>query len=718
MSTNEFTHLFSPGKIGSLKLRNRIVVTAMGVSLSEDDGSVGDQLVAYHEEQAKGGVGMIVLGVTGVAWPVGAVLSKQTAISDDRYLPGLSKLCERVHSHGAKIAAQLHHGGPNSAYASARWGHPIWYPSAPPPFESNMAEYFLPEEMGGMWDAPPPRIKVLEKSDVDLVVEQFRQAARRAMQAGFDGIEIHGGHGYLLSSFMSANSNVRTDEYGGNFENRMRLPREVFAAIRSEVGPDFPVWIKLNAREIGLPGGITVEEGIATARAMQKAGVDAITVSAHAHMGIAKLHTESHTPQGEQLNVPFAARIREAVSIPVITSGRVEPAQADKIIAEGKADFIAMGRKVLADPYLPDKLLHGKQQDVRPCIYCYTCVSAIYLGQQVRCAVNPELSHEFERKRASAAPMHVAVVGGGPGGMEAARRLRASGHRVTLIEKSARLGGTLQFAGLAYEPNERLMTWLRYQVEQSGAEIRLNTVATPDLLQLLEPDAVIVATGARRSMPEIPGAGRDNVFSGDDLRQLLLGESSETLRRKTSHFSRLLTKAGAATGVTANLEIVRKASHAWMPLGHRVVIVGGELVGIELAEFLHERGRQVTVIEEAPRLGKGLTLVRRMRILQDLAEHGVALHADAKDVQIGENGVTFVDGAGHSQEITADTVIVARGATADTTLAEQLQAAGFRVLTVGDTNGVSYIEGAMRGAADAVAVLENSGLHADEMAPG
>ncbi len=712
MTSNRFPHLLSPGRIGTLELRNRIVVTAMGVSLSEDDGTVGERLIAYHEDQARGGVGLIVSGVTGVAWPVGAVSWQQTAISDDRFVPGLSRLCERVHAHGAKIAAQLHHGGLVAAYSHARWEHPLWAPAIPPAPKGNFTDYFLMEELAGMAGMKVPAVKVLEQADIDLAVEQFRAAALRARQAGFDGAEIHAGHGYLLSSFISPITNTRSDAYGGSLENRMRLLLEVLASVRDAVGPDFPVWVKLDSREVGKNGGITIEDAKAAAKMVEAAGADAITVTAFHEVGQGKLHSESHTPHLDGFNLPFAAQIRKAVSIPVIASGRVEPELGDTTIGKGEVDFIAMGRKLLADPHLPRKLTSGERDKVRPCIYCYTCISAIYMGDQVRCAVNPELGREFEQRAASAAPKHVVVIGGGPGGMEATRRLCALGHRVTLIERSERLGGTLRFAGLAYEPNERLLAWLQREVSASGADLRLGTDATIELIASLAPDEVIVSTGALRGMPEIPGNDLPHVFSGDDMRKLMFGESSDELKRKTSLFTRLATKVGAATGASANLELVRKATHAWMPLGNRVAIIGGELVGIELAEFLHERGRTVTVIEEAPRMGKGLTLVRRMRILQELAEHGVSLRSGASGIAIGPEAVSFTDSQGASQNVPCDTVIVAKGATGDTRLAQGLTSAGFSVISIGDAGGVTYIEGAMRGAADAVAGIVGASVPA------
>ncbi|MFM7028282.1 MAG: FAD-dependent oxidoreductase [Chakrabartia sp.] len=704
MISNRYPHLLSPGRINKMEVKNRIMVTAMGVSLSEEDGHVGERLIAYHEEQAKGGAGLIISGVAGVAWPVGAVAWQQTAISDDKFLPGLTRLCDRVHAHGAKIAVQLHHGGLVAGYSS-RWDHPLWAPAIPPAPNGNFMEYFLPEEMAGFAGMKMPTIKVLEKDDIATVVRQFGEGAARAKKAGFDAIEIHGGHGYLLSSFISPKTNSRTDEYGGPIENRLRLLLEVIASVRAAVGPDFPVWVKLDSAEIGKKGGITLEDAKVAARMVEAAGVDAITVSAYHETGQGKLHSESNIPHIENAHLGSAAAIKAEVKLPVIALGRVEAATGDKVIGKQEADFIAMGRKLLADPHLPNKLMRGEDDKVRPCIYCYTCVSAIYGGTHTRCAVNSELSFEYQRPTPTAGPKRVLVIGGGPGGMESARRLAELGHQVTLIEKGERLGGTLQFAALAYEPNERLLRWLRRGVEEAGVDVRLNTEATPALVACLKPDAIIVATGAVRGMPDLPGSEQPHVYSGDDMRKLMLGEASDDLKRKTGVMTRIATRIGAMTGATANLELVRKATHAWMPLGKNIVIIGGELVGVELAEFLHERGRHVTIVDEAPRFGKGLTLVRRMRLLAELAEHGVAMQMGAQGISVEADAVCFTDAEGKVQRVPADHVIVAKGAEGDVSLGEALRAAGHDVHIIGDANGVGYIEGAMRGAYEACAAI-------------
>lgn len=700
-----YSNLLSTGRIGTLDLKNRMIVSAMGTILAEPDGQCGERMAAFHETQAKGGASLIISGVCGVAWPTGAVIPNQTAISDDKFLPGLTRMVERVHAHGAKIAAQLHHGGLVAGFSADEFDVPLWAPSYPPAMSGDFVSAFLPEELGAFIPKKPPQMKLLDKADIQQVVAQFASAAGRAKRAGFDGVEIHSAHGYLLSSFISPKTNTRTDDYGGPLENRVRILLEVIAAIRTEVGPDYPVWCKLDSVEFGKEGGITLEDAITTAKLAEAAGVDAITVSSYHNAGDAKLHSGSNIPHIPETNIPAAKAIKAAVGLPVIGSGRVELDSADNHIGSGHYDFLAMGRKVLADPELPNKLAQGREDLIRPCVYCYTCVSAIYSREQVRCAVNPATGHEYLQTPRASSNKHYVVIGGGPGGMESACQLAEAGNTVTLFEKSKQLGGTLRFASLAYPPNERLLNWLIARVKRAGVELKLGIEATPELLAELKPDAVVVATGGRRDMPSIKGSHLDHVFSGDDMRNLILGQPSPELNRKTGVVTRLATRIGASTGLTADLGFVRKVSHQWMPLGNQIVIIGGELVGVELAEFLQERGRKVSLIEPGSHFGRGLMLVRRARILSELRDHGVGMHANAQDIEITNSAVTYVDKNGQRQSIAADHVIVAMGATGDTGLADRIKALGYSVQVVGDANGIGYIEGAIRDADQAVTAL-------------
>lgn len=703
----QLNHLTQPGRIGSMMLKNRMVVTAMGVNLAESDGTCGERILAYHERQASGGAALIILGVTGVAWPGGGNQPRQIAISQDSHIPGLRAVADACHKHGAKVAAQLHHGGLVAAQ-DMKEGRPIWVPSYPAPGHSDLGNSMLPNEMAAFHDpdAPPVELHVMTQEDIDTLVSQFADAAARAKEAGIDGIEIHGGHGYIISEFLSPAMNQREDNYGGSLENRARLLLEIIAAVRDRVGAEYPMWIKLDSGEFGKKEGITLTDARATAKMVEAAGADAITVTAYHDTNKGALHSESNIPHVPGRLVANAQAIKQSVSIPVITSGRIEPESADKQIRDNHYDFLGLGRKILADPDLPNKVTAGQLEQIRPCVYCYCCVSQIYVLKPVKCAVNPETARERERQLiASDRARHVAVIGGGPAGMEAARRLAIRGFRVTLLESAGRLGGTLQFACLAYKPNERLLNWLRLQIKQSCVEVRLNTVATPELLKQLGADEVIVATGAQRLMPDIPGADQDFVFSGDEMRSLILAEDDPGLQRKTSAFTRLMVRAGAMTGITGNPELVRQASRFWLPLGKNITIIGAELVGLELAEFLAERGREVTVIDSASAAGKGLYLVRRMRLLDELQHLGVTLIKKATAIAIGDQQVSYSNYRGQQRSIDTDHVIVAQGATGNLSLAEKLQDAGFTTHTIGDCTGVSYIEGAMESAAELAAQL-------------
>jgi len=706
----DFPHLLAQGQIGTLVLRNRIAVPAMGVSLAEADGRCGERIIGYHEEQARGGVGLIITGVAGVAWPVGGNQVNQIAISDDRFIPGLSALTAAVHRHGAKIAAQLHHGGP-VAMLDMLEGRPLWAPSPPEPPGRDFSADFLADEIAAMRPMPHKvELKLMTRADIDAVTWQFAAAAVRAVKAGFDALEIHAGHGYLLQSFLSPASNKRTDAWGGTRENRQRFLLQVIAAVREAVGADFPLWCKLDSREAGRSGGLTIDDAISNAQAAVRAGVDAICVTAYHDTNQPQLHSGSHTPHVAGLNLPFAARIKTAVDVPVIASGRVEFDLAERAIADGQADFIAMGRKLLADPHLPRKLATGRAQQIRPCIYCYTCISEIYINGSTRCAVNPRTGFEHQRPPPpTRSPFKVVIVGGGPAGMEAARRLDRLGHQVTLLEQQAELGGTLRFAALAYAANEKLLDWLQDRIAASRVEVRLRTEASLELIRTLGPRQVIVATGALRILPPIPGVELAHVLSGEHLRQLMFGQSGADLKHRTGWLTRQGAALAAFTGLSRDLDFVRKATRRWMPLGRRIVIIGGELVGLELAEFLCERGRMVSVVDDQPRLGRGLQIVRRMRLVSELCGHGVGLHPGASDIEIKPDAVHFTAADGSPGRIPCDQVIVAKGACANPALADTLRSAGWPVQVIGDACGVGYLEGAIRGACDAVDRLAGTG---------
>lgn len=698
-----FEHLDSPVRIGSLTLRNRIAMAAMGVEIADEDGYAREPIIAYYEERARGGVGLIITEVCAAAYPRGATAHRQLAASSDDYLPGLQELTERVHRHGAKIALQLVHHG-KVARVDTQEGRDVLMPSMPR-FKGamDMANDLSSEEIGLLMKAAGggrPKVKEATRDDIAWVIDIFADAAERARRAGFDAVELHAAHGYLLSEFLSPAWNFREDEYGGTPENRARLLQEVIRESKARAGQDFPIWARIDCREYRTPGGITPEDAARTAELAAEAGADAIHVSAYSDSTSGVAFTDAPLTHEEGAYVEATAAIKARVDVPVIAVGRIEPELGDRLIREGKADVIAMARKLLADPALARKLAEGRPEDIRPCIYCYTCVAQPFFDRPVRCAVNPMTAHESriggaERERARQAK-RILIVGGGPSGLEAARLARLRGHEVILCEKSSQLGGTLRFAALVYEPNERLLDWLVGQVAKLGVEIRLETEVSAALIREIAPDEVLIATGARRKKPALPGVDRDHVFDGDDLRALLTGQGDVGASRKLSLLGRIAVRAGRATGITSSPSKLREASKAYMPVGKNVVVLGGGLVGLELAEFLALRGRHVTILEEGPKFGLEMAHPRRWRVLDDLRQHGVELVAGARVRSIEAESVVYeIDEATMTLSVAANTVILAIGLEADPTIKSELAQSGAPIREIGDVTGVGYLEGAM-----------------------
>lgn len=702
-----FQHLLSPSRIGQLELRNRIIMAPMGSNFAESDGTCGERIQAYYEARAAGGAGLLIMGVCSVAFPAGTAEPYQVGVSEDRFIPGLQQLAARVHRHGAKIAMQLQHAGKTATRDLAE-GRELWVPSLPPPFKTNMMNALTPEELNafisGSRTRGKPAVRVMDKDDIRQMVEWFASAAERAKKAGFDGVEIHAAHTYIIAGFLSSHYNQRDDEYGGSLENRARLLLEILQATRERTGSDFGVWLRLDAHELQTENGITLDECKRFAQLAEQAGADAVSVSAYASIKTGVAFTEAPLVQKPAGFLEWAAAVKQAVSVPVIAVGRLEPDVADQAIAKGQCDFVAMARKMLADPELPNKLARNDAASIRPCIYCYVCVSQIFVNERVKCAVNPFTGHESQRViTPTDNPLHLLVVGSGPAGLEAARLASLRGHKVTLLERGKRLGGTLFFAALAYPENGALLDNLIHQVKQLPIDIRLNTEATNELVKQINPDRILVANGAKRAAPDIPGANAKHVWSGDELRRLMTGDGAEEIAKsKLSLAQRTLMKAGSLTGANNSTDALQQLSKLWMPLGKRVVIVGGGLVGLELAEFLVERGRDVSVLEPSESLGRELSIVRRWRVLDNLEQHNVALHKQVNVTSISSDCVHFQDAEGQGHQLAMDSVVLALGAGPDQSLSMRLAETGIPVDSMGDCNELGYIEGAIRAATDTV----------------
>jgi len=698
MSSTEFTALSSPANIGKLSLKNRMVLAAMGSNFAQSDGRCSEQLIAYYETRAKGGTGLLILETSAVAWPKGSAMPNTLGFSSDDFIPGLTELTHRVHKHGAKIAAQLNHSG-KVAQEDTVAGRPLLVPSVPNKVPSDMMALLTPQELGNFIkaagpDGKGPQYREMNERDITWLIDQFTQAALRAQKSNFDAIEIHAGHGYLISSFLSKATNQRSDQYGGNTQNRARLLVEIIQSIRSAVGCDFPILVRMDAMEYRVENGITPSDFIAAAKLAQQAGADAIDVSAYGNTAKGISFTEAplvHQPGGF---IDFARQAKAALTIPVIAVGRIEVELAEKGLQAGDFDFVAMGRKLLADPELPNKVMAGHAEAVRPCIYCYICVSQIFINQPLCCAVNTSVGREYAEKLIpTKTHKKIVIIGAGPGGMEAARLLVGKGHDVVLFERDPQLGGTARIAALAYEPNGRLIKYLSNNLRNSKLDLRLNTAASLELIDAEAPDHVIVATGAARRAPPIKGKELNHVFDGEQMRGLLFGSDAAAIA-KLPLYQRAMLTLGRQLKLLSNLEVMRFMSRLWMPIRRRVVIIGGGLVGLEMAEFLIERGRQVTVLEPSNTLAPELSIVRRSRVVHTLREQGAILLTGISVDEITPKNVIYQ----HSdlkQQSEAEQVIIALGAEPDLSLASQLEGAGFYVTPIGDCQNIGYIDGAL-----------------------
>lgn len=696
-----------------MELRNRLVMAPMGVEIGAGDGHANEALIAYYTERARGGVGLIITEVCAMAYPRGANSVHQLGLSDDAFIPKLHELTDRVHCHGAKIAVQLVHHGKVSRLDMLE-GRPLPVPSIPQWHGSlDMIDDLSVEELTLMAKASGGGAPSYFEMDADHIAEavsQFAAATERARRAGFDGVEIHAAHGYLISAFLSPQWNRRADDYGGSHENRARLLCDVLSEAKAVAGADFPVWCRLDALEYRTPEGIRFEDTEQTALLAEAAGADAIHLSAYGDATSGPAFTEGTLPYHQAPHAALTARLKKAVSVPVIGVGRISPAVGEEMIASQKADLIAMGRQLLADPALAAKLAEGRPDDVRPCINCYVCVARPFFDEQVRCAVNPVLANEtaladIERTPAGAS-RRVFVVGGGPAGMEAARVAALRGHDVVLCEAAAQLGGSLRFAALVFEPNRKLLRWLEGQLDQLGVDVRLGRAASAAEIAGSGADAVIVASGAARRRPDVEGIDLPHVLDGDDLRDLLIGGPGPSAPGGPSFsvFGRLAVRAAKALRLADDPERLARLTHAYMPLGKRVVVIGGGLVGIELAEFLVDRGRSVAVLEEGDKAALEMAHPRRWRVLSDLRAQGAQIVTGAAGIRILRSEVRCSTDS-EERSFPADHVLIATGLSADSRFADELRAEGLDPIEIGDCTGVGYIEGAIRDGFGAAANL-------------
>ena len=528
--------LFQEGKIGTLTLKNRLVQAAMHSRFASELGEVTDRLIAYHVERARGGVGMIILENTAVDWDYGRAAGNPVRIDDDVFVTGLHDLVHAVHQGGVKIATQLHHAGRQNMSSNIVGGKA---PLAPSPVQSLV---------GG----DPPKEMTVEQ--IEQVIDQFRQGARRTRQAGFDGVEIHGSHGYLLTQFLSPATNRRTDDWGGSFENRARFGLEVVKAVREAVEPDFPVLFRISLEE-RTEGGLEREEGIAFCELIRPY-VDLLDVTAGIYESMEWIFTMQGVDPGSLL--PLAQAVKDSIGLPVMAISRMGWMLDDaaRAVEAGEIDFVAMGRTQLADPYLVKKIRQGRSDLVRRCIACNECVGGfLFKGWRVQCVINPELGNEFqlaELKRHTLEPRKVLVVGAGASGCEAARVAAERGHHVTIVDRDDRLGGLLWGQGAPLFKRRELDALIAYfeaQMEHLGVDVRVGTDATPEIFAAY--DVVLLATGTETE--------------------------------------------GVPDGMLDAIELLCRRE---LPAGDPVTIVGSSHYGVHAAAFALEQGRRTRIMPE------------------------------------------------------------------------------------------------------------------------
>lgn len=600
---NENWKLFTPVKIRGLQVRNRIALLPMGNKLQSAMGEVTPKLIDFYEEVARGGCGLVIVQAAYVTDEFGGT---RLVIYSDDYVSGLNYLAETIKAWGARAGIQIAHPGYQAASKKS--------------------------------------VNTLDDQAIEKLIEAFGRAAERARRAGFEMVEIHGAHGYLIPQFLSALTNQRTDAYGGSWEKRMTFPIRVYRKVREAVGEDFPISFRLSGDEF-VPGGITLEDTKKIAPILEGEGVDLISLSAGKGPETREWSTQPMAmPRGCLAHL--SQELKPSIHIPVLVAGRInDPVLANSILEEGKADLIGMGRALIADPWLPRKALEGELQDIRKCLACNYCRGKrLFYELPLKCTVNPEAGRMREtalvptRKK-----RRVLVVGGGPGGMECAHTLHQRGHEVLLLEKSSLLGGKLRVAAIPPHKEEisELTEFLIQRTRREKIPIFLNYEVEASTIRDVQPDALVLATGAKAISPSIPGLGKE-----------LCVTAEEALTRDLS--------------------------------ARRILVLGGGMVGCETAEFLAMRGKEVILVEKLPELGADMEPITRKLLLKRLLEMRPVIHTSTEVVMAEGSQAILRDIKGQESQVSFDALVFAARFAADDSLLNSLKSVDLEIHCIGD----------------------------------
>lgn len=600
-----------PIRIGNVEIKNRFVVPAVSMEYAEG-GKVTDRMAGYFEARAAGGFGLIVVEAAMID-PNVNFTPHAASMYDDSHIEGQKKLADAIHKHGAAAFLQLNHNGAELAVAPGE----EWKNVGPSPIPSPLIDV-IPHE--------------LTVEEIHEQVEKFSDAALRAKKAGYDGVEVHGAHGYLIAEFMSPYFNKRFDEYGGSMDNRMRFPLEIIARIKEKCGEDFPVMFRISVEEFA-KGGRTTEDTKVIARILEDAGVAAIDITSSTYGDMVMYEPPMNLPYNTLAK--YSSEIKKVVDIPVITVGHVvDPRYAESMVLSGQTDLVAMGRASIADPEIPNKFFADRVCDVRLCLSCNQgCVSAALGGYPASCMTNPSVGYEYlNETKPAAVKKNVIIVGGGPAGILAAEGAAKVGHTVTLYEKEDRLGGAFKAAAIPLEKTSlaSLLAWHIREIQKLGVNIVTGKSFTKEDYEALKPDKLILATGTNPSRPPIKGIDNENVVQATDV---LYGKVK-----------------------------VKK----------NVVIAGGGLIGAETAIFLTEQNCKVTVVEMRPVIAPDEEFTRRILLMKDLKDRNVELLTSSPIAEFSEDGVCVtVDG--EIRKIPCESIVLALGVRPERTLYEELK---------------------------------------------